>query len=436
MEFPDSTRPVGPWGASTAVACFVVAQLVVPTPATAQSPGSVDQGDHAGAVDTSPRVVDSNPAGLAMVDGVAMRLDHTLQLRSQSFESGGERADMFRYQSDPSVAFASDLATERFRVGFVGSLPRRYGSAWPSDGPQRYDSIFHRVRDFHFTAAGAFSPVDWLHVGASASFVQAEYRSYRAADMARFVAREEGLDPDEMPQKEAGNEGREFLDFSGRTFGWSAGVTATPGNFRVGASYHGPIPLEMEGKYELYVPQNEFYRDRYGGDVGRDATLETRWPGRIEAGVAYELDADAELFARVDWAHWSTVDERVLEVDESDSNRDFGRRVALDLNDTVDVRVGGEYALRPWLKLDASLGAGTASTPSGELTARVVELPKAQASVGARLRLASGAYLRTGYQHVQYLPTRAEPTDRQGGTAGTYRQTLGLVESSLSFRFH
>lgn len=406
--------------------------FAAPAASSAQTPDSLDRGGFAGPVSTSARVVGTNPSAMGMIDGISADFSHTLRLRSQTIETDADRADTFLLQSDPSIAFASDLGTERFRVGFIGALPRRYGSAWPSDGPQRFDSIFHRIRDIHLTAAGAFSPLEWLHVGGSIRFVQAEFRSYSAADMGPIVARQEGVDPASVPAGEPGNEGREFLDFNGRTLGWTAGVTLTPGKFRIGAAYHGPVPLELEGSYELYVPNNEYYRDRYGGDINRDATLETRWPGRLEAGFGYNYGPETEVFAGATWTRWSTVDEIAIDVADSENAHNFDRRESLDLRDTVEIRLGGTTRLVSWLAIDATLGGGSSSIPADALTARVVDMPKAFASVGARWQLTDGIAFRTGYQHVHYFGRTTDPGPDQPGTAGTYRQTLGLVETSLS----
>ena len=410
-----------------------LALCVISADAAAQSPRSNDRGGFAGPVGDNARVVGSNPSAMGTVDGISLDLHHTLQLRSQTVETGGESADMFALQSDPSVAFASDLGTRLFHAGFIGSVPRRYGSSWPTDGPQRYDSIFHRVRDIEFTGAVSFSPLDWLHVGASASFIQAEYRSYRAVDMGPIVARQEGVDPQSVPRQMPGNEGREFLDFNGRTFGWSAGVTFTPGKFRIGAAYHGAVPLDLEGSYELYVPRNDYYRERYRGDINRDARLETRWPGRLTAGVAWKFGPDGEIFANAGWTRWSSVDELVVDVAEEGSGRSFDRRESLDLHDAFSLRLGGLLQPWNWLAFDATLGVETSAVPASALTARVVDLPQTSAAVGARWRIVDGITLRTGYQHVLYIGRATDPESDQPGTAGEYGHNLGLVETSLMF---
>lgn len=426
---PSSALPKAP-----ALVAAVAALWVGLSPASshAQSPTSTDRGGFAGPAGDSARAIGANPAAMGVIDGMSLDLDHTLKLRSQSAEIDGDEASMFAVQSDPRVAAASDLGTEWLHAGLVGSVPRRYGSDWPTDGPQRYDSIFHRTRGINLKGALAVSPIDWLHVGGSANFVQAEYRSYRAADMGPIVADQEGVDRSSVPRQHPGNEGREFLDFNGRTFGWSAGVSATPGDLRVGAAYHAPVSLDMEGSYELYIPRNEYYRDRYGGDLNRDANLETRWPDRIEAGAAYQLGDGHEVFAHATWTRWSTVDAIDIDVDDS-GEYDFDRRETLDLNDTVTARVGGRYRLTDRLALDATLGAATSPMPDEQLTAEVLDLTEAHAGLGARWRMASGITLRAGYQHVHAFARTTDPPADAPGTAGTYGQTMGLVETSVSF---
>lgn len=429
-EFREMCPPV-------AVAAVVVGLglFAVSTQALAQSPRSFPSGGFAGPVDDSARVVGTNPSAMGMIDGTSIDLHHTLQLRSQTFEADDRSADMFLMQSDPLVAFASDLGSEYFHAGFIGGVPRRYGSSWPSDGPQRYDSIFHRVRDIELTAAGSLSPADWFHFGASVSFIQAEYRSYSAVDMGPIVARQEEVDPDTVPRRHPGNEGRQFLDFSGRTVGWTAGVTLTPGDFRIGAAYHGSVPLRLDGSYELYIPRNDYYEGRYGGDINREATLETRWPGRLTAGVGWNFGSRTELFAHAGWTRWSAVDDIVVDVEKGDSSRSFDRREKLDLHDSFDLRIGGITRLMPWLAIDATIGAESSAIPTRALTAKVLETPKAFAAAGARMAIAENVSLRAGYQHVHYFRTSSDPGADQPGTPGEYAQTLGLLETSLSIQF-
>lgn len=413
---------------------FAVLLFAIPPAAHAQTADSLEMSGSAGPVSESARAVEANPSSMGTVEGIELNLDHSLHLRSQTFETGGDDAESFVLQSNPGVSFVSDLGTDRFRVGFNGALPRRYGSDWPSDGPQRFDSIFHRVRDIHLTAAGSFSPVDWLHLGGSLRLIQAEYRSYRAADLAPVVARQEGADRDSVPRRDPGNEGREFLGFNGRTLGWSAGATVTPGPFRVGAAFHSPVALELDGTYELYIPRNEYYRDRYGGDINRDATLRTRWPARIDVGLAYEFGGESEVFGHVGWANWSSVDDIEVDVEEPEGARSFDRREALELRDSFEVRLGGVFGVGDGLAVDGTIGFDTSPIPSGALTARVLDTPKVLAGAGVRWPLADGVDLRGGYQHLYHLPQSTDPADGESGTAGDYSQNVGMVESSISVR--
>lgn len=408
--------------------------IAVPTIGSAQTTKTVEQGGSAGPVSETARVVGTNPSGMGTIDGIDLDLDHSLHLRSQSFEADDDRAESLVLQSNPSVAFVSDLGTDLVRVGFYGALPRRYGSAWPTDGPQRHDSIFHRVRDIHLTAAAAVSPLDWLHLGGSVRAVQAEYRSYRAADLAPIVAKQEGVDPETVPRRDPGNEGREYLDFNGRTLGWTAGATVTPGRLRIGAAFHAPVDLELQGSYKMYLPRNEYYADRYGGDVNRDATLETRWPARVDAGLAYEIRENVEVFGNVGWEAWSSVDAVAVDVEQPEDSDDFDRRERLELRDSFEVRAGGLFELENGLGVDATLGAETSPLPPGELTARVLDMPKVLAGLGVRWPVAEGVGLRTGYQHLHYFSKTTDPSDGESGTPGRYTHTVGMVETSVSIR--
>lgn len=412
-------------------AALTLLVLLLPQSALAGGLQAPDRSGDAGPVERSSRVVSSNPAAMGFIDGFAVGISNALTLRTQRFEpeGDGEAARSTTLQTYPYVSHVNDAGTDWLHAGFTAELPWRYGADWPTDGPQRFDSIFRNVKAVHLTPAIAFTPVDWLHIGASASLVQTEFSAYRAIDFGPIVARQEGADPGSVPQQDPGNEGREFMEFSGNTGRWSVGVALEPGPWRIGASYHSPINLELGGTYELLIPRNEFYSDRYGGDISNSATFDTRWPSRAEFGLARSFD-DSDFYAQLEWTHWSQIDDVQVIVEDASSPYDWDRTLPFDRNDTFEIRLGGQTPLSKTVSLDAEVGMETSAIPADQLSARENDAPKVVVGAGLRWAISEMFTLRTGYQNLFFLPRSVD-----GEAAGTYRQNLGLLETSISFNY-
>ncbi len=420
-----------------------------------------------GPVTNSARGLFANPAAIGPIDGISTDFDLQLEWRNQSHErdttsvrsEGGETFESVgssTIRAFPSFAYASDLGLDWFQLGFGASVPSRYATDWPTDGAQRYHSIFLQFRGIALTPSVAVSPLDWLHVGASFSYTLVEYRSYRATDLGPVVARQEGADPESVPAEASGNEGREHLEFSAGVPRWAAGVTLTPGDVRIGAAYHSGASLELDGTYQLFVPRNDYYQRRFGGNVERDATLSTRRPGSVRLGVAWSPDETWEVYGHGEWTRWSTVDRIELDLESSsgggfggggstgganggasnDSARsNLGRRRELDWQDAFNVRLGGRYRLDGTWTLDGEVGFETSALPESQLNPRLLDAAKVVAAAGVRWRASETTSFRIGYQHVQHLARTVQQTDIDPPASGTYRQWIGIAETGFSYHF-
>ena len=136
-------------------AALALLVLLVPQSALAGGLQAPDRSGDAGPVERSSRVVSSNPAAMGFIDGFAVGLSNALTLRTQRFEpeDDGEAARSTTLQTYPYVSHVNDAGTDWLHAGFTAELPWRYGADWPTDGPQRFDSIFRNVKAVHLTPA-------------------------------------------------------------------------------------------------------------------------------------------------------------------------------------------------------------------------------------------------------------------------------------------
>jgi long-chain fatty acid transport protein len=428
-----------------ALGCATILGLTVGYPADGHAGGvrATDHANSAGTVADDAGGVGLNPGAMGLVEGTGSTLDLQLSLRHQTYHRRGrnsqgadyEKADSLTVRAYPTFNHVSDLGTDWFRLGFSVRVPFQYSSDWPTDGAQRYENIFHDVTAINLTPAIGFRPVEWLSFGASFSYVLADYRSYRAYDFGNRVAREEGVDPDTVPDEDPGNEGRQYMNFTGEAFGWSAGLALSPGDVRVGLAYHSPIDLELSGDYELYPPNNTYYDRRYGGTISRSAELRTRWPSEVRAGVAWEVSKTGEIWLDAAWTHWSMVDERVVDVEETQGETSYDTRETYDWNDTLEVRLGGYFGVAEDWRVHGEVGFESTAIPPGQLSPRVVDAPKIMAGAGVGWDISELLTLQLGYQHVYYIPREVPPRDAGSTPPGQYTQHRALIETGLSYQF-
>lgn len=443
-------------------ACFLL--LVWSSVAFAGGTQANELAGRGGPVADSARGLFGNPAAIGPIDGISTDFDLQVEIRDQSHgrdttlaqSKGGETFETVgssTVRTYPSFAYASDLGLDWFTLGFGVSLPWRYGTDWPTDGAQRYHSIFVQSTGIALSPTVAISPLDWLHLGASFHYTIAEYESYRAADLGRIVARQEGVDPESVPDEDPGNEGREFLEFNEGVPRWSAGLTLTPGDVRIGAAYHSGASMELDGTYRLVVPNNTFYQQQFGGDVERQATLRTSRPSSVRLGVAWSASKALEVYGHGEWTRWSTVDELDLDVEEPSgggfpgaggspsssggggSARDFGRNQTLDWRDAFGIRLGGRYRLNSTFALDGELGFETSAIPDERLDPRILDASKVTAAAGLRWRTSDAVSFRFGYQHVQHLSRTVRETRVEPPSTGSYKQWIGIAETGFSYHF-
>lgn len=418
--------------------------LMWPASALAGGFQSTDVAGRGGPTAASARGLTANPGTMGLVEGTSTDFDLQLALRPQSFARDGEDAEgqpydtasSFTARAYPEFAHVSSLGVDWFRLGFALELPFRYSSDWPTDGAQRYHSIFEDVTAISLSPAVGFRPTEWLSVGASVSYQLVDYRSYRAFDFGPLVAREEGVDPQTVPSEDPGNEGRESMEFIGEAFGWSAGAVFTPGDLRIGVAYHSPVNLELDGTYELFIPKNQYYQRRYVQDVSRSAQLNSRLPSEVRAGVSWAFSDKHRLWADVAWTHWSIVDEMAVEFDqEQQGGPDVDPTREMDWNDTFEVRGGGRFPLADTLDMNAEAGFETSAIPNEQLTARVIGGSKVMGSVGLDWQLGELLTLHAGYQHVFHFPRSVEDSEATPPADGDYMHNVALVNTGLSYRF-
>lgn len=411
--------------AAGAAVCLVPAAVLA---------GDLWSGPATSSTETSALVLTSNPAGIGDVGGISTELVGAFGLRAVSHEvPEGETGRSTRFQGFPRLGHATDLGTDRWALGLAVGSPWGWNTSWPGDQKGSFRALFGQLTGVEFTPALAYSPLPNLDVGVSVSYAIATLETYRAYDFAPLVAREEGVDASSVPRGAPGNEGREHVDLDGATLGASAGVAWTAGSVRMSAAYHSPKSGTLSGDYELHIPHNEYYRDRYLGDIERGAELAVDWPGSAQVGVAFPVVGSVEADVGVTWRHWSFVDDVRLDVEDAEGTASLDRQLVGGLNDTLGADFGVSWHQSERLAWTGRLGFATSPLPASAVSRAAVEGATVSGRVGLRWAADDNLGLRIGYRHRHLVPREVGEDDAGFAAAGTYRQTMGLVEAGLSY---
>lgn len=405
--------------------------MVVLLPRAARG-GDLWNGPASPPTEDSARSIKSNPASIGRIEGTSTSLSASVGLRSMAHDTDQQTGRSTRFHGFPELAHGTDLGTDRWAFGLAVWSPWGWNSSWSGGQQGKFRSIYGEVTGVAFTPSLAYSPLPELEVGVSVSYAITSLETYRAFDFAPLVAREEGVDPSTVPRGDPGNEGREHVDMEGAQLGGSIGATWSPGAARLAAAYHSPKAGELSGDYQLHIPHNAYYRDRYLGDVERSADLDVAWPGAVELGARFPLADAVEAHLAGTWRHWGQVDDVVLDVAESEGTASLDRRLEGELNDTVSADVGVDWQMSDSLVAESRVGFATSPLPSSSVSREAVEGATLSARAGVRWSVDDALELRFGYRHRHLVP-REVGDDANFGATGTYRHTMGLVDVGFSY---
>ena len=162
---------------------------------------------------------------------------------------------------------------------------------------------------------------------------------------------------------------------------------------------------------------------------------------------------DVELRLFGDYTRWSVNKTQCVALqgyacqtypDGSDASGGTVANYRRDWHDTVGVRVGGSYWLKPSVELFAGTGFETAATPDATLEPGLADADNILLSGGARLLVANWFYLAASYTQLVFLnrdntglsdlANASVPTQQQDG-GGKYTQWAGFFDLNVEKTF-
>lgn len=402
-------------------------------------------GDSAGPTAKSPSSLYWNPAAIGRLSGTHLYLDNNLIHRVGEFTrdtthvdgANGQvfdTAELTSTSAQPMLAVTSDLGTDALTLGLGAYVPYGSSSEWPdSDGPQRYEGIFGRIRGVYVTSAVTWTAVPGLHLSFAPSYVGMQVQTYRARDLAGVVSERTGTEVEtELPE----NEGRVYVDVDGHGFAYAFGALWEVGDLVLGASYSSEVNVDLDGTLSVFLPRNGFYQSLRDGDVEEAATFKTTWPRAVRGGIAWNASERWSFSVKLEWVQWSLYDTVEIDVAAEDvaGVGDLDTTETIGWQDTTNVRVGGRYYFTPDFAVFGGGGIENGAIPEERLTPSIVDMTKFGLALGVMWRPTPDVEINVGYTHIEFLETEATKSVTELPYTGEYSQRVEFLNTNVSWR--
>jgi long-chain fatty acid transport protein len=353
-----------------------VTRLALLAPAAAWASGfHVDEQDaratgRAGAVTASTNnasAVYYNAAGLADLEGLHVQLGGSLLRPSAEFTSA---VDGVTTGADTQTfvlpqLFASWRATELLAVGIGAYAPFGLALKWPESSPGRTNVREADLQTFYISPTVALNlsrGVPGLSFGAGVDLVPASVRLERDILFGTDVA---------------------SVALSGDAFGVGArvGLLYRPPSLpevAIGVSYRSPVTLDFSGEVDFDAAQP--YRSALppDGDTETSVTL----PQMVSVGFQFSPVPELQLELDGNWRGWSSYDRLDIELPDGSVDTE-----AKDWNDSLTLRLGGEYTIQERWSVRAGAIWDQTPVPAERLDFQVPDADRVDLSLGFGARI-------------------------------------------------
>lgn len=249
---------------------------------------------YAGAASTArdASVLYYNPAGITQLKGFNVNAGaHVLVPRANLNDTGStlfgpaitgvDSDDPVGVTALPNL-FATKQVTDDFWLGVGVTFPFGLGSEYDDNWFGRYDSIKSDLSTVNIQPTMAYRVNDWLSFGAS---VDVQY-----VDVELTAAVNDGA------------EGLRTLEGETTSFGYTAGLTATPwAGTDIGISYRSTVNHEVEGRLKV--------EGTAGSDVNIAATAQLSTPDIASFGITQALNDKWKVMVQANWFGWNNFEE-------------------------------------------------------------------------------------------------------------------------------
>lgn len=305
---------------------------------------------------------------------------------------------------EPSGGFAMPLPfLPRARVALGMYVPSSPYMAYPDDGAQRYTIQNSLIWQVYAGPSASYDVTDWLTLGAGL-----QYTFLRVEQQLTVTTVPDGSDD---PTNDIS---LDLKTWDKSKFAWNAGFLVRPTPWlEIGGSVQPPISYEAPGTLKATFAEDHPLKQFIEGEefTDDDVLLHVAVPLIVRAGVQVAPVQKAKVEADFTWTRWSTLSElRVTELDmripanpDAPFPLDWEEAVVTDdvifptgYQDSISVRVGGDYEVTPWAKARAGAHYESSAVPPELQGAGVVDGSKWGVGGGGTFTIAERVALDVG----------------------------------------
>lgn len=453
-------------------------------------------GEHGHPTTSNPTAIYYNPAGLALEPygpvgeetdlgwGFRLYIDGTLAYRHASYDrpaaaisrpgtgtpddaisaNAGE-AELNNLIASPFISLTSNFGIENFGAGLAFYVPFGGVAEWGQneafegnttypgavDGVQRWWTMDGRIQSAYLTAGAAYRfPALRLSVGGTLSAVQSRVNTIRARNS-------DGSD--DLVSGGRLQEGRSWIDVDGWNLGAGLGVIWEPiDQLWIGASYQskpGFGSMTLDGELHTTL-----------GTSAPDVTkveLKQSMPDIWRFGARWRPKHDWELRLFGEYVNWSAFTQQCILIREDAAGNEVkdrkcsflangalapdGKSVTQNIirnwKDAFGIRGGVSYWFNPAIEGYVGAGYDSNAVPDETMDPALMDMPKYTAAVGGQFQLTSRWLLAATLTQVFYQNrtvdvgdvTRFEPPSAQPNSAGTYKQSITVLNAYTQYTF-
>lgn len=378
-----------------------------------------------------------NPAGLGF-SGEQLQIDATLTFLNVDYtrvDSGGNTLDTVHGTNTPlpipTIAGSFDFGLENVTFGVGVFAPNAALMEYPEElnggaAPQRYSLLSMQGSILAaLGVGGAWRPIPELSIGLSGFLVYGAFaaRTALSACDGAICTFPEDPEYDGVAQLTLNPA------FSGIA---SLGVTWDPGPVRIGFSVSSPFELAGRASIQVRTPgaaafEGAFARNRAGDCAGvpdaevaaderhrcreTNANVDLDFPVVLRLGVQLDVIENLALELAVVYEAWSMQRAAVIQPDQVYLTDALGGAldyeigplsIPRNMNDTVSVRLGGEYTIDHFVQIRLGGYYENGSFSDQWLQALTIDSDKIVISGGASIRAVDGLWLdvMVGYAHL------------------------------------
>ena len=403
--------------------------------------------------------INVNPAGMAGRKGVTFGSGGMLVFGASEFTSDtGQRTSLDGGVSlVPHGYFVYGVDT-RLSWGIGLYAPYGLGVKWPLDFEGRFVSYDSTLKTIYVQPSVAYALNDRVSIGGGLTIGLSSVELNRREDLATVPLGATGLSFGALVDNQT-----DFADTNlsaSRALGAGVNVGALINaheRVRLGARYLSGIKFSYEGDatftaipgsyqvtkpnpigFPVGTPIDPLVAEVMASLPNQRARTELKMPAQFVVGASVQAAERVTLFFDYQWVDWSVFDTVTLDF-ENPSTPD--EHLIQGYGDTNAVRLGGELAMTPTLRLRTGYAFTQAAAPDQTVTPLLPEAKRNHLTAGLGWTPKSNMTVDLAYQFIAHADRRGRTTNPPAGelptvalNTGTYGSRGDLLSLTITFR--